>query len=428
MGSSPTAPTGNRRSEGVPASERLLEAVLVNPVSIRYRPVVATGHIRKRGNAWQLIVAAGRDPITGRKRYVSRTVHGAKREAQAQLNRLLVEVGDGAHQGTDATVGELLERWLAVASPDWSPKTVLETRRFLDRLILPRFGATPLRKLTTAALDQFYADLRKSGGVGDKPLAPASVRRVHVVVRRGLQQGVKWGWLSANPAANATLPRVPRVDIQPPAPDQVATLIRMAAEEEPEFAVFLRLAAATGARRGELCALRWSDIDLDAGTVVVARSIVQGGDGLVEKETKTHAIRRIALDRGTVVDLADHLYRSHELAGQFGVDFGDSGYVFSYQPDRSAPWRPDVATARFERLRDRAGLPTVRLHDLRHYVATRLIGAGVSVRTVSGRLGHANPATTLSVYSHFLQAADQQAAQMLGDLLDGPMNDPHVGA
>ncbi len=101
-------------------------------------------------------------------------MHGPKREAQAQLNRLLVEVDEGAHQGTDATVGELLERWLAVASPDWSPKTVLETRRFLDRLILPRFGAMPLRKLTTAALDQFYADLRKSGGVVDKPLAPAS--------------------------------------------------------------------------------------------------------------------------------------------------------------------------------------------------------------------------------------------------------------
>ena len=146
---------------------------------------MATKTIRKRGNAWQLIVAAGRDPVTGRKRYMSRTVHGATREAQAQLNRLLVEVGDGAHQGTDATVGELLERWLAVASPDWSPKTVLETRRFLDRLILPRFGAMPLRKLTTAALDQFYADLRKSGGVGDRPLAPASVRRVHVVVAVG---------------------------------------------------------------------------------------------------------------------------------------------------------------------------------------------------------------------------------------------------
>lgn len=131
---------------------------------------MATGHIRKRGEAWQLIVAAGRDPVTGGKRYVSRTVRGPKREAQAALNRLLVEVGDGAHQGTDATVGELLERWLAVASPDWSPKTVLETRRFFDRLLLPRFGALPLRKLTTAAIDRFYAELRTSGGVSGRPL------------------------------------------------------------------------------------------------------------------------------------------------------------------------------------------------------------------------------------------------------------------
>ncbi len=159
--------------------------MLVNPLSIRYRRrTMATGHIRKRGDAWQ---ADRRDPVTGRKRYVSRTVRGPKREAQAVLNRLLVEVGDGAHQGTDATVGELLERWLAVASPDWSPKTVLETRRFFDRLLLPRFGALPLRKLTTAAIDRFYAELRTSGGVSGRPLAPASVRRIHVVLRRGLQ-------------------------------------------------------------------------------------------------------------------------------------------------------------------------------------------------------------------------------------------------
>jgi len=199
-------------------------------------------------------------------------VRGPKREAQAALNRLLVEVGDGAHQGTDATVGELLERWLAVASPDWSPKTVLETRRFFDRLLLPRFGALPLRKLTTAAIDRFYAELRTSGGVSGRPLAPASVRRIHVVLRRGLQQGVKWGWITVNPAANTTLPRIPRVDIHPPSPAQVAGLIRLAAEDEPELGTLLRVAAATGARRGEVCALRWSDVDLEAGAVVIARS------------------------------------------------------------------------------------------------------------------------------------------------------------
>ena len=381
---------------------------------------MATGHIRKRGEAWQLIVAAGRDPVTGRKRYVSRTVRGPKREAQAVLNRLLVEVGDGAHQGTDATVGELLERWLAVASPDWSPKTVLETRRFFDRLLLPRFGALPLRKLTTAPIDRFYAELRTSGGVGGRPLAPASVRRIHVVLRRGLQQGVKWGLINVNPAANTTLPRIPRVDIHPPSPAEVAGLIRLATEDEPELGTFLRMAAATGARRGEICALRWADVDLEVGTVVIARSIIQGGAGLVEKETKTHGIRRIALDRGTLDELEEHHRRSVELAGAFGVTFGTGAFVFSMQPDRSTPWRPDLVTSRFIRLRTKAGLPNVRLHDLRHYVATRLIGSGVSVRTVSGRLGHANAATTLSVYSHFMQATDQQAAQLLGDLLDEP--------
>jgi integrase len=197
-------------------------------------------------------------------------------------------------------------------------------------------------------------------------------------------------------------------------------LIEQADAEDPDFGVFLRLAATTGARRGELCALRWRDVDLNEGTLTISRALVDCADGgYVEKDTKTHAARRIALDSSMVKSLRAHKQRQAERALMGGVRIDGQTRVFSYELDGSVPWRPDGVTARFVRLRDGLGLTGVRLHDLRHFVATRMLAAGVPVPTVSGRLGHANSSTTLNVYSHFLEASDREAAEALGKLLDG---------
>jgi integrase len=386
---------------------------------------MADGFIRKRGDAWQVIVYAGRDPVTGRKRQLSRNVRGTKREAQAVRARLLVEVDDGHHVSTTATFGELVEQWFEHASPDWSPKSAVETRRLIDKVVKPRLARVRLTQLKTADLDRLYASLRKSGGQNGGPLAPATVRRVHTVVRRALQQGVRWGWLSSNPAVHASPPRVPRTNITPPTPEDVNTLLELATDEDPAFGAFLHLAAATGARRGELCALRWSDIDRDAGTVLISRGLVHGADGVIEQGTKTHAARRIALDAETLSVLAAQRRRGVEVALQCGVQLPDDARVFSFDPAGETPWRPDVVTNRFAKVRRRAGLESVRLHDLRHYVATRLIGAGVPVRTVSGRLGHANAATTLNVYSAFIEASDRDAAEVLAGILQASKQERH---
>jgi len=378
---------------------------------------MAEGFIRKRGDAWQVIVYAGRDPVTGRKRQVSRTIRGAKRDAQALRARLLVEVGEGRHLGTDATFGDLVERWYEQASPEWSPKTAVETRRMIDRVVMPRLGRVRLQKLRTADLDRLYAQLRAAGGQEGGPLAPATVRRVHEICRRALQQAVRWGWLSVNPAIHASPPRVPRHTITPPAPEDVARLLSLAEADDSDLAALLWLAAATGARRGELCALRWSDVDFNAGALLIARAMVLGAEGMVERGTKTHAARRIALDRDTLQVLTRHRRRCASRALQAGVSLPEDARVFSSDAAGNSPWRPDVVTSRFMKLRRRAGLDGVRLHDLRHYVATRLIAAGVPVSTVSGRLGHANAATTLNVYSAFVQASDRDAAELLGELL-----------
>lgn len=395
--------------------------------------------MRERGKGtWELRVYLGRDPVIGRDRYKTRTFKGGKRAAQEALALMVTQAG--TKQTSEATFGHLVERWFATASVarDWSPKTILETRRIIDAKLGP-LGPVPLHKLRTSVLDEFYATLRTRGGrcrhdpvrrhgaevceLGG-PLAAATVRRIHVVVHAALEQAVAWEWLMANPAAKASPGRIVRREIVPARVPQVLALVDAAERDQPDLAVFLVLAAVTGARRGEMCALRWSDIDTTATTVTFSRVISQGPEGLVERpKPKTRSsLRTISLDAVTMEVLAAHRLRCEERARLVGVTLGAKAFLFASAIDGSQPWRPDSTSRRFSRLRTAVGLdPELHLHSLRHFVVTTLLNAGVSLPQVAGRVGHGGGGhTTLSVYSHFQQAPDREAAELLARLLERP--------
>ena len=379
------------------------------------------GSIRQRGKeSWEVRAFAGKDPATGRKRYTTRTLRGTRRDAEVALGRLVAEIEDGQHAVRAGTVGELCDRWYEHAAPDLSPAVAAEYRRLLDKRILPRWGPVPLRRLRTADLDQWYAELRRRGGPGGSPLAPNTVVRAHAVLRRAVAQGVRWGWIGSNPVAIASPPRPRRQQLDLPDPGDVARLIEAAVGVNPSLPTYFRLAAATGARRGELCALRWKHVDLAKRRLTIASSIAEVGRQLIEKDTKTHQVRTVSLDEETAAVVAAHRVRCEELAGQCGATLSPGSFLFSHEVDFSAPWRPNYATLAFGRLRDELGLTGVKLHHLRHFSATQLLSLGIDVRTVSGRLGHANASTTLDFYAQFLQAADERAADALGELLKGP--------
>jgi integrase len=378
---------------------------------------MADGYIRQRGTTWQVIVHAGHDPITGKRRNLTGTAR-TKREAQALRARLLNQVNEGKRPATDATVAQLFARWLEVADLAWSTRVTYQG--YIDRVILPVLGQVPLRRLDTATLDRFYTTLRARGGAGGQPLAAATVRQIHAILRRALGQATRWGWIPANPAALASPPRPGPAGLRPPTPEEVSHLIEVAYAADPDFAVLLWLAATTGARRGELCALRWSNVDVAAGELLIVRNLIVRGGQLVEKDTKTHAARRIALSDDSIALLAEHRRRCTERARACGVPLVAQAYVFSYDPAGRQPMNPDAVTHRFGRLAKQLGLHA-RLHDLRHYAATQLIAGGVDVRTVSGRIGHAGGgATTLRVYTHFQAAPDRRAAQLLERTLRRP--------
>ncbi len=294
-----------------------------------------------------------------------------------------------------------------------SPATVSAYGVYLRRWILPELGSKRIDRLRPADIDRYYASLRGS-------LSPASIRKIHTILRSAFGQAVRWRLLGTNPVASATPPRIEKRPISPPTPAEVGQLLAAAGEADPELALYLRLAAVTGARRGELCALRWSDIDRDSGQMTIERSIVHGPDGIVVKRTKTNRDRRLALDASTVAALDAHRAGLEERAALCSAAVADDAYVFARDIEGRDPWRPDSsATGRFMALRDRLGLRHIRLHDLRHDVATQLLDAGVPVRSVSERLGHASATTTLTIYAAAIPATDRASADILGGLIDG---------
>ncbi len=383
---------------------------------------MAQGHIQERENGtFRVLVYAGRDPLTGKERRLTGT-RKTRREAEVLLTELLGQIDKGRVNGSKATVAELLERWLETADHEFTTRTGYE--RYIATKILPALGHVQVRKIRTETLDQFYVELRKRGGVKSRPLAGATVRKIHFILRAALGQAVKWEWIPSNPAERATIPKHVRQEIVFPTPDEVARFMQAAWDRDPDFAALLWIAMVTRARRGEVCGLRWSHLQLEEGRLQISRNIVQRGGQRREKDTKTHQSRHLEVDDLTAEILAEHRARCEERAAACDVSLRQDGFVFSTSPDGSAPIVPDSVTQRINRLARRLKIP-VTLRGLRHYAATQMLTRGVDLRTAAGRLGHGDGGTTtLRVYTHFLRGPDKLAAELLAGSIPRPRKQP----
>ncbi|MGH9091052.1 MAG: tyrosine-type recombinase/integrase [Acidimicrobiales bacterium] len=371
------------------------------------------GSIRERSaGVWQIRVSLGRDQTTGRYRYASATVRGGRRDAQRAAAKLFSKASEGKLVTTADTLDELFARWLAhLESLDRAPKTLVEHRRMATE-ISSRLGKVKLRDLRGTDIDALYDHLRRKG------LSTSTVRRYHAVLSAALNRAVRWGLLERSPLLHATPPPLGTVEASCPLPAEVNQLIDMAEQHDPLLASFLLLAATTGCRRGELCGLRWSDIDLDGAQLIIRRAISDVPGRLEVRSTKTGRIRRLSLDTLSVGALRAQLDRARASAAQVGGSLEDEAYVWSQAVDHSEPWRPSRVSASFVRIRGEAGLPSVQLHHLRHFAASVMLAGGVDVRTAAGRLGHAQPAITLKTYAHVMEAADRNAADIVGRVLE----------
>ena len=327
------------------------------------------------------------------------------------MAEFLHDLGRGEVSTDRSTVAEYLDRWIEHISPGKSPTTIRNYRGKIRR-IDQKLGSVQLSKLTGQSLDRVYRQWLDEG------LHPTSVHHIHGVISAALNQAVKWGIVPHAVTKNASPPPLRNTPKLVPSPGVIQDLIAGAERRgQPVLAAAIAVAATTGARRGELLGLRWSDIDLDNGFLHIRRAIKHAdGPGWVIGETKSHAQRRIALDTFSVSVLRRHFAAACRRAEEAEVELDSDGFVFTFDPTGGEPMKPDSLGQAFGRLCAREGVSGVTLHTLRHFSASVLVASGRDVRTVAGRLGHADATTTLRVYSHMIEGRDRDAAEFLGSL------------
>jgi len=302
-----------------------------------------------------------------------------------------------------------------------SPTTITNYESKLNRIKLSPLGAVPLSKLGATQIDAFYEELL------DADYSPTTVHHYHIILSSALKFAENHDWIKwegASPISKADPPSPSSVEAFEPSVEQVLALISAAEKSrQPAMADFYRVAALTGMRRGELCGLRWSDIDWDRGTLTIRRSIYQVPGELGEKSTKNKRSKRITLGDSGIHLLARLREHAEAEAREAGVELQIDGFVFSGSEDGTAPWTPNGVTQFTTRLRDRLGIPEFHLHSLRHWSGTALVEAGIDIRNVAGRLGHSDGGSLLlSRYAHRSDEQDRRAGKVLSTLL-GLSND-----
>jgi integrase len=250
-----------------------------------------------------------------------------------------------------------------------------------------------------------------------KPMSPATVKQIHAILSGAFGTAVRWEWIERNPASSAKLPKARPRTPSSPTPDAVAKVIATARDLELELlALYLWLAAVTGARRGELCGLQWADLDLDAGIVHVAFSYLVLPGVKVRKDTKTHQDRYLAIDEITVTVLKERWQFVTQELDRVGVELPPSAFIFSHDPIGTAPWDPNWVTKKVSEVAAAAGI-TMNVKSLRHYSASQLLAGGIDLRNTAARLGHGGGgATTLRHYADPVSEVDRRAAAYLARL------------
>jgi integrase len=358
------------------------------------------GSMRERTpGVWELRVHLGRD-ARGKVKQVSRTFRGQKRAAERELARLVTEVEDGdigvrpapagrgwalptsgpdephpdvGTWGPETTINDAIKDWQLNGWDDLSPSTVIRYKSIWKSHVNDSIGKAKIVELGPYDVEQFFRALKRQG------LGARSVQQTRALLHRACRLARKWsGNRLPNPIADTELPDWSlderRPDVRAPSVAEVVALLTAARAYDDRMGVFVRLTAATGARRGEMCALRWSDIDWDHGAVRIDESAVMIEGGVRIKAPKTRkSVRLIAIDKASVVELRRYHTAREELASVAGVALEPDGFVFSTEPSGARLPYPDTFSQAFAKIRSKAKVADdVHLHSLRHFHSTQL--------------------------------------------------------
>jgi integrase len=373
------------------------------------------GYVARKGDRWYAVIYQGLDPATGKELRRWHPAGTSREDAERLAASLAAEMNGRDDGGRSLTFGVYLTaRWLPGKKLELARSTWDGYRRKVELHVLPSLGKVPIRRLRPHHLERLY-DEKLHPENGKRPLAPKTVLEIHLIIRGALNDAVRRGIVTRNVALVAHAPKVrsiPKVEPQAWTAQELQAFLREAAGHRLFAALWLL--ANTGLRRSELLGLQWDDVDLDAATISINRGLVSIGYELHESRGKTSNSRRaIDLDPTTVDVLS--AWRAWQASERGAVGIEPTGWVFA--DIEGHPIHPHSISQTFERIAARAGVPKVRLHDIRHTHGTLLIKAGVPVKVVSERLGHGNPAFTIDTYQHVLPGMQADAARIFEKLI-----------
>ncbi len=417
-----------------------------------------TGHVRKRGNRWEVFLELGEqaaqrcpacvrvdargrergrlywtdkgrldacpqcggelDDLTARRQEVLAARHTTKTAALKALHDELRDRERGDYVApVDLTVRAYLEdRWLpSLAAEELSPATIGVYEAHVRR-VLPSLGSIPLQKLTRNDVSLLAARMAtETSETTGRPLSPATRSGALVTLQRALSDAVRAGMLRSNPATGVKRPRVRRPDMHTWSGAELAKFLKETRDDR--MGPLWHVLALTGMRRGEALGLQWSDVDLDSGRLHVQRQrALATGYEVTERPTKGGKPRAVSLDAGTVEALRRQSQQQLDDAQAWGDAWRATGHVFTRED--GGPWHPDRVRVLFREALARVDVPRIRMHDLRHTWATLALRAGVHPKVVQERLGHANIRITLDTYSHVLPDMQESAAELVAALVD----------
>jgi integrase len=378
------------------------------------------GHLRERSPGHWAIILDSRDAANGKRKQIWHKFKGNRTQAKSELARLVTERDAGTLlEPNKTTLAQFLGRWLEHIKPQISPRSHERYSELATKNIVPLLGGVILAKLKPMQISEAYGKALASGrrdGTGG--LAPRTVHHMHRILKQALGQAVKWQLLTRNPADACNPPKVERTSMV--AFDMAQTAELLHALRGRRIFTPTILAVLCGLRRGEICALRWRNVDLAKGQLAVVESAEQTKAGVRFKEPKSGRAHTVSLSATVVDELQAHRLRQAEELLRVGVRLSDDTLLVC-QADGML-LQPRSLTHEWIRLLGKTSLPRARFHDLRHAHATHMLANGVHPKVASERLGHSKVGITLDLYSHVMPGMQDDAAARVDDALRTAIN------